>query len=132
MMQTTPIWVSIACGGLLACSSFPSVPDADTANGQATVSAQCSALMANPVENADPWFQLGNALVELDRLDEAEFAYRKALKYSNDPRIEHNLGLLHLRLGVQSLQAAGRKLPVNDPARINARAFTSQLLRTPL
>ena len=78
--------------------------------------------------DAGPWFQLGNLYAEQGRLDAAERAYREALRRRDEARTLHNLGLVQVRLGVGALREAQQRLPPDDPARRETRAFLQTLL----
>lgn len=77
---------------------------------------------------AGPWFRLGNAYVELDRLEAAEDAYRWALALGDHPAARHNLGLLRLRLGLRDLRRARAGLPPDHPALAETRRLLRELL----
>ena len=78
--------------------------------------------------DANPWFQLGNLYAEQGRLDSAERAYRESLRRRDDARTLHNLGLVQVRLGVGALRESQKRLPPNDPARLETREFLRTLL----
>ncbi len=84
--------------------------------------------LATQRPGADPWFWLGNTYVELDRLEDAEDAYRRALTLDEHPRARHNLGLLRLRLGLQDLHRARADLPPDHPALAESRRLVRELL----
>ncbi|NJN46666.1 MAG: tetratricopeptide repeat protein [Candidatus Competibacteraceae bacterium] len=79
-------------------------------------------------ETLDPWFQLGNLYAENNRLEDAQQAYRQALKYGDNPKVLHNLGLVQLQQGIATLQQARRQLPADDPIHDHTRQYLQLLL----
>jgi Flp pilus assembly protein TadD len=79
-------------------------------------------------ETLEPWFQLGNLYAENGRLEDAQQAYRQALKYGDNPKVLHNLGLVRLQLGIATLQQARQQLPADDPIHDHTRQYFQLLL----
>ena len=79
-------------------------------------------------DTLDPWFQLGNLYAESDRLEDAQQAYRQALKYGDNPKVLHNLGLVQLQQGLATLQQARQQLPADDPIHDHTRQYLQLLL----
>jgi len=77
---------------------------------------------ANP-RSSEAWFQLGNGFAENDQLIDAEAAYRQALLLGPHIKAQHNLGLVHIRLGIEALRSAAKQLPADSPARAETRQF---------
>ena len=72
---------------------------------------------AGPPQDAEGWYQQGNALARDDRLEEARAAYVRALELQPElARARHNLGLVHMQLGWKALLQARRELPAEHPA----------------
>jgi tetratricopeptide (TPR) repeat protein len=62
------------------------------------------------------WFRLGNSYNELLRPMEALVAYRRAQQLKpQDGRPWHNMGMLYLRLAIESYDNLRRNVPKNDP-----------------
>ena len=80
------------------------------------------AVRANP-NNNEAWFQLGNGLAEQDQLVDAEAAYRQALMLGPHVKALHNLGLVHIRLGIEALRSSSAQLPKDHPSREETRNF---------
>ena len=80
------------------------------------------AVRANPSNN-EVWFQLGNSFAENDQLIEAEAAYRQALMLGPHAKALHNLGLVHIRLGIEALRSSSEQLPADHPSRLETRKF---------
>ncbi|MCP5419108.1 MAG: tetratricopeptide repeat protein [Gammaproteobacteria bacterium] len=85
-------------------------------------------IQAHP-EAIEPWFQLGNLYAENGRLEEAQQAYRRALRQGDEPQVRHNLGLVQLQLGIRNLREARQQLPADDPAHDAARQYLQMLLQ---
>jgi tetratricopeptide (TPR) repeat protein len=88
-----------------------------------------SALRCPQPEGAEPWFLLGNLYAERGRLVEAERAYRQSLKYANQPKVLHNLGLVQIRLGIDALREARRQLPSDDPVYRETLEYLESLVK---
>ena len=108
-------------------SSCVTVPPNGTNTGNSTLLNQASPKMAQTVranpQNSDVWFQLGNEFAEQDQLINAEAAYRQALMLGPNVKAQHNLGLVHIRLGIEALRSSAEQLPANDPTRAETRQF---------
>ena len=66
-----------------------------------------AALVAAVPDNANHRFRLGNALVRAGRLEEAQTAYTESLRLDPaQPKAQHNLAVVHLRLARSSLELA--------------------------
>ena len=64
----------------------------------------------------EAWFRLGNAYNNLIQPMKALAAWRAAQKLKpKDPRAWHNMGLLYLRMAVESYDNLRRNVPKNDP-----------------
>ena len=85
-----------------------------------------AAVRARP-DDGDAWFQLGNYYVDQDQLLEAEQAYQEALRAGPNVKAQHNLGLVQIRLGIDSLRRASEALPEDDPVRQQTRQFLQLL-----
>jgi cytochrome c-type biogenesis protein CcmH/NrfG len=85
------------------------------------------ALIQVQPDTIEPWFQLGNLYAENGRLEDAQQAYREALRRGDKPQVRHNLGLVQLQLGIQALREARRQLPANDPTHAAARQYLRML-----
>jgi Flp pilus assembly protein TadD len=81
---------------------------------------------------AKPWFQLGVLYAEQGNLAAAEQAYGEALRRRNNPETLHNLGLVQLRMGLDALREARRRLPADDPVHQETRQFLKALLEEAL
>lgn len=111
---------------LAGCAGLGPVPavdlaaeaDAAYAAGDYARAAQAYERLAQQSEaDATVWYRLGNSRAELDQPEAAITAYRQALRLQPEhARARHNLGLVHLRLGVSELLEARRHLPEVDPA----------------
>ena len=116
-------WVGLvlALVALHGCSTAPwrRPPPADPAPLQAAADAayaatdwpgavaQLQALVAAVPSNASHRFRLGNALVRAGRLEEALNAYTESLRLDPaQPKAQHNLAVVHLRLAQSSLAQA--------------------------
>ena len=112
--------------GLSACATMPSGNVADAGFNAALLNQAppelAQAIRANP-RDSDAWFQLGNGFAENDQLINAESAYREALRYGPNVKAQHNLGLVHIRLGIEALRSAAEQLPADHPTRIETRQF---------
>lgn len=110
--------------GLSACVT---VPPNGTNTGNSALLSQASPKMAQTVQanpqSSDAWFQLGNEFAEQDQLINAEAAYRQSLMLGPNAKAQHNLGLVHIRLGIEALRSSAEQLPANDPARAETRQF---------
>ncbi|MFO1350076.1 MAG: tetratricopeptide repeat protein [Gammaproteobacteria bacterium] len=83
-------------------------------------------------DDSDLWYQLGNHFAKSDRLDDAEQAYREALKRGPNPHALNNLGLVQIRLGVQALKEARQQMPQNPAVRAETQRFVQLLLKSAL
>lgn len=77
---------------------------------------------ANPT-SSEAWFQLGNNFADNNQLVEAERAYQQALMQGTHVKAQHNLGLVHIRLGIMALRSASEQLPANHPTRLETKRF---------
>lgn len=67
-------------------------------------------------DDQEGWFRLGNSYNELTRPMEALVAYRRAQQLNpKDGRSWHNMGMLYLRLAVESYDNLRRNVPKEDP-----------------
>ena len=72
--------------------------------------------LKNNKRDHEAWFRLGNAYSKLIRPMEALAAYRKAQKIKpDDPRPWHNMGMLYMRMAVESYDGLRRNVSKNDP-----------------
>lgn len=99
----------------------PSSPLLDNADPQLA-----AAVKAKP-DDPEPWYQLANHYARKDQLIDAELSYREALQRGQHTRAQHNLGLVYIRLGIESLRKASTGLPEDHPARIETRRFLQVL-----
>lgn len=78
----------------------------------------------------EAWFRLGNSYNSLVRPLEALAAWRTAQKLKpEDPRAWHNMGLLYLRMAVESYDNLRRHVPKKDPlAKFSNRAINDILV----
>lgn len=90
-------------------------------------SAYRALIQAQP-DTLEPWFQLGNLYAENGRLEDAQQAYRQALRRGDKPQVRHNLGLVQLQLGMAALREARQQLPPDDPAHDATRQYLQLLL----
>ena len=81
------------------------------------------------VDTGDYWFRLANAYAEEERLEEAENAYKEALKHGKGVKALHNLGLVQVWLGVKALREARSQLPPDEPAHLETRRYLNALLQ---
>lgn len=77
---------------------------------------------------AQQWFEIANLYAELGELEDAEAAYRQSLALGMDQRARHNLGLVQVRMGMQSLASAREGLPADPANQANTRAYLQRLL----
>ena len=80
------------------------------------------AVKVNP-NNNEAWFQVGNGFADNNQLIDAEAAYRQALMLGPHPKAQHNLGLVHIRLGIEALRSAAQQLPTEHATRIETQKF---------
>lgn len=77
---------------------------------------------------ARQWFEIGNLYAELGDLPEAEAAYQQSLALGMDQRARHNLGLVQIRMGMESLASAREGRVVDPDAQRNTREYLQSLL----
>jgi cytochrome c-type biogenesis protein CcmH/NrfG len=117
----------VALGALgVSLSACVTAPSNEAAHNNSLLSRatpeMAQAVQANP-QSSDAWFQLGNSFAENDQLLEAEKAYQQALLYGPHVKAQHNLGLVHIRLGMEALRSASAQLPADSPTREQTRQF---------
>ena len=83
-------------------------------------------------EAAGIWYRRGNDYVATGQLEQAEYAYRQAVREGAGPRAQHNLGLVQMRLGFEALSEARQRLPTDDPVHAETRRFLQTLLLSDL
>lgn len=106
-----------------ACVTAPPPPSGQTRLlFEEAPPALVQAIQANP-NSSEAWFQLGNAYADQDKLIKAEAAYRQALVRGPHLKAQHNLGLVHIRLGVEALRSAYQQMPADHPSRQQTRQF---------
>lgn len=67
-------------------------------------------------DDQEVWFRLGNLYTQILRPMDALVAFRKAqLLKPEDPRPWNNMGMLYLRLAVESYDNLRRNVPAQDP-----------------
>lgn len=67
-------------------------------------------------EDQEVWFRLGNLYTQIFRPMDALVAYRKAqILKPDDPRPWNNMGMLYLRLAIESYDNLRRNVPSQDP-----------------
>ena len=72
--------------------------------------------LKNNKNDHEAWYRLGNAYSKLIRPVAALSAYRKAQKIKpEDPRPWHNMGMLYMRMAVESYDGLRRNVPKDDP-----------------
>lgn len=80
-------------------------------------------------EDAEAWFRLGNLYSKAVRPMDALAAYRAAQKLNPaDSRAWHNMGMLHLRMAVESYDGLRRNAAAEDPLVPYADRVLSRIL----
>ena len=118
----------VLCAALCGCATLTSRNETrDKPLFSSTESVPASAVP--DAAKGDYWFQLANAYAEEERLEEAENAYKEALKYGYGAKALHNLGLVQVWLGIKALREARPQLSPDDPAHLETRRYLNALLQ---
>ena len=114
------------CAVLSSCATLTSRTETRTETFDSSAKS-----VAASADTGDYWFQLANAYAEEERLEEAENAYKKALKRGKGAKALHNLGLVQVWLGIKALREARTQLPPDDPVHLETRRYLNALLQGP-
>lgn len=80
-------------------------------------------------DDQEVWFRLGNLYTQIFRPMDALVAFRKAqLLKPQDPRPWNNMGMLYLRLAIESYDNLRRNVPGEDPLVPYAERVMSSIL----
>lgn len=118
---------------LSACAGFNSVSPWQARTTPGLQHCQSANDTGSAADRAGCWFRLGNDFAETGCFEQAENAYREALKHGPHAKALHNLGLVQVRLGVTAIREARAQLSAADAGNAGdagpAFAATEQLLR---
>ena len=116
---------------LTACATVKQTPEAPIAQNPVVNSAATDDNTNNNTSNDTDnyWFQLGNKYAENGQLEEAVLAYQEALKRGDNVKALHNLGLVRVRLGIEMLERARKRLAPNDPVHQETRQYLHALMK---
>ena len=116
------------CAAFSGCATLTS--HNDTHNKILNSSAESVQASAAPgTDTGDDWFKLANTYAENGRLEDAESAYKEALKRGKGAKALHNQGLVQVWLGIKALREARPLLAPDDPAHLETRHYLNTLLQ---
>ena len=116
------------CVALSGCATLSARNE--TRNKFLNSSAESVETSSEPdIDTGDDWFRLANTYAEKGKLEEAERAYKEALKRGKGAKALHNLGLVQVWLGIKALREARPQLPPDDPAHLETRRYLNTLLQ---